>query len=88
MAADPLAELKALREHVFLLSMAMIGNGFTLAGDTKLRISKADTLIAAGETDQTDTWRTEAIEMAHLLRLEAGQVGRAPNVDLDAVPET
>lgn len=76
---DPaLAELKALREHVLLLNMAMVGKGFTLASDTKLRIGRADALIAAGESDQSETWRAEAIEMADLLRLEAGQIGRTP----------
>lgn len=74
--ANELAELKALREHVEFITEQAAAKGFTQAKDTKLRLSQADKLIAAGEKRETKAWRTEAIDMAALLRAEAGQVAR------------
>lgn len=71
---DLLAELKTRIGQIQLVNMEMVGRGFGIASDTRLRIGEANRLIAAGEVEQTDDWRTEAAEMAELLRAEVGRV--------------
>lgn len=72
--ADNLAELKALRAHVIAVNEALAPQGFTMAGDTKLRLGEADKLIAqADKSGVDDAWSAKAVPLADLLRAECGK---------------
>lgn len=71
------AEMTALKEHIVALNEQMQSRGFGMASDTKMRIGKADELIAKipdlEDEEDRQVWLQEADDLCKLLRAEGGQ---------------
>lgn len=72
----PLAELRALKEHVTSLNDQLVARGFVMASDTRVRLQDAEALIVESETvvpAAADDWVARAIALSVVLRVEAGR---------------
>lgn len=76
----PLAELVALTAHIKTMHEEMAERGFTMAGDTRIRLQSADTLAAQVDNIDPDSpdatiWVEQAESLSVLLRSEILPMG-------------